>query len=70
LVLKDKGSLGNIKKNKDVELPLWTNYLADNVLAVLPSDTQEFLLKTSVLKTMSADLCEAVTGYSNCQSIL
>ncbi|NIM94704.1 MAG: hypothetical protein GTO18_13470 [Anaerolineales bacterium] len=36
------------------------DYLVDEVLASLPQATQDFLLKTSILKRMSASLCQAV----------
>ena len=37
-----------------------TDYLVDEVLASLPLDTQDFLLKTSMLRRMTAPLCQAV----------
>lgn len=37
-------------------------YLAENVLASLPKDLLDFMLKTSMLGRLSADLCCAVTG--------
>lgn len=70
LAYKDKATFSKTRVNKDMALPLLTHYLADNVLAVQPPDVQDFLLKTSVLKSLSTPLCEAVTGYRNCQSIL
>jgi LuxR family maltose regulon positive regulatory protein len=36
------------------------DYLVDEVLSGLPEPTQEFLLKTSVLRRMSSPLCQAV----------
>ncbi|NIS81069.1 MAG: AAA family ATPase [Anaerolineales bacterium] len=36
------------------------DYLVDEVLTSLPPETEEFLLKTSVLKRLSAPLCQAV----------
>ena len=36
------------------------DYLVDEVFSGLPSDVQEFLLKTSVLEQLSAHLCDAV----------
>ena len=37
------------------------DYLVDEVLARLPDDLRDFLLTTSVLRRMSAPLCDAVT---------
>lgn len=50
------------------------DYLIDEVLAGLPTETQEFLLKTSVLDRMSAPLCEVVlegnSSLERCQLML
>jgi LuxR family transcriptional regulator, maltose regulon positive regulatory protein len=45
-------------------------YLTAEVLDRLPSDLQEFLLLTSVLDRLSADLCREVTGRSNAHELL
>lgn len=39
-----------------------TDYLNEEVLASLPIDVRRFLLQTSVLDSMCASLCDAVTG--------
>lgn len=41
------------------------NYLADNVMQNQPIEIQDFLLKTSLFKRVSAPLCEAITQYSD-----
>lgn len=50
------------------------DYLVDEVLANLPDEIEEFILKTSVLKRMSAPLCQAVVygegNVSRSQQIL
>lgn len=46
------------------------DYLADEVFKRLPEDTQEFLLRTSILQQMDAPACNAVAGVQNAQSIL
>jgi LuxR family maltose regulon positive regulatory protein len=40
--------------------PLLFDYLAQEVLANLPGKTLDFLLETSILSTLTADLCDAV----------
>lgn len=45
-------------------------YLTDEVLAYQPIAVQDFLLATSVLERMNADLCDAVTGQNNGQAML
>ncbi len=42
-----------------------TNYLREEIFGELDQQTQEFLLKTSILTRFCAGLCEAVTGVSN-----
>ncbi len=46
------------------------DYLTDEVLAQRPPETKSFLLQTAVLDRFNADLCTAVTGNPNSQSIL
>lgn len=46
------------------------DYLADEVFKRLPKDTQEFLLRTSILQQMDASACNAVADVQNAQSIL
>ncbi len=46
------------------------DYLADEVLDRQDDDTRAFLLATSILSRLSADLCEAVTGRSDAKPML
>jgi LuxR family maltose regulon positive regulatory protein len=40
------------------------DFLAEEVLARLPDDVRQFLLRTSVLRRLNGPLCDAVTGQS------
>jgi LuxR family maltose regulon positive regulatory protein len=46
------------------------DYLADEVLRRQSEEVQSFLLQTSVLKRLSAPLCDAVTGQHGSQALL
>ncbi len=46
------------------------SYLVDEVLDRQPLRIQTFLLHTSVLRTLTPDLCTAVTGYTDARQIL
>ena len=46
------------------------DYVVEEVLAGLPAETQEFLLRTSVLERLCGSLCDAVTGRSDGQARL
>ncbi|MBW4438456.1 MAG: hypothetical protein KME04_15050 [Pleurocapsa minor GSE-CHR-MK-17-07R] len=46
------------------------DYLGDEILDRQPDAMQEFLLQTSILERLNADLCDAVTGVGNSQSAL
>jgi LuxR family maltose regulon positive regulatory protein len=46
------------------------DYLADEVLSRQPEDVREFLLKTSIVETLSRPLCEALTDETNGQGML
>jgi LuxR family transcriptional regulator, maltose regulon positive regulatory protein len=47
-----------------------TDYLVDEVLSRQPEEIQLFLLKTTILDRMCADLCDTVLEISNGQTIL
>ena len=46
------------------------DYLADEVLDGQPGQVRAFLLETSVLERLSAELCDAVTGRAGSQAML
>jgi LuxR family maltose regulon positive regulatory protein len=46
------------------------DYVVEEVLAGLPSEDQEFLLRTSILDRMCGSLCDAVAGVSDGQERL
>lgn len=46
------------------------DYLTDEVLARQPADVQGFLLDTSILDRLTADLCDAVSGRAGSQAML
>ena len=46
------------------------DYLAEEVLSRQPEDVREFLLKTSVVETLSGPLCEALTDTADGQGML
>lgn len=46
------------------------DYLTEEVLAAQSPEVRRFLLRTSVLERMHADLCAAVTGLEDCGALL
>lgn len=46
------------------------DYLAEEVVAGQAADVREFLLRTSVLETLSSSLCDAVTGRSDSDRVI
>lgn len=46
------------------------DYLAEEIFQQQPQTVQEFLLKTSILERLTADLCNAITEGTDSQSIL
>jgi len=46
------------------------DYLVEEVLSQQPPEMREFLLKTSILSRMTAELCDAVVGRENSQAVL
>ncbi len=62
-----RSSLGDLSSDSPREL---AEYLADNVLTLQPPRIQKFLLRTSLLTRLNAELCNAVTGRTDSQQIL
>ncbi len=46
------------------------DYLVEEVLANQPNDVRDFLLQTAILKSLSAPLCDAVTGKDDSKTVL
>ncbi len=46
------------------------DYLIEEVLNQLPEKTQNFLLKTAIIKRLNGSLCDAVSGQENSQTTL
>lgn len=46
------------------------DYLVEEVLERQPASIQEFLIKTSILSSLNAELCAELTGLEDCQDIL
>lgn len=46
------------------------DYIVEEVLAGLPRDTQDFLLRTSILERLTGPLCDAVAGVQGSQGRL
>ncbi len=46
------------------------DYVVEEVLAGLPRETQDFLLRTSILERLSGSLCDALTGRADGQARL
>lgn len=46
------------------------DYLLEEVLSRQPEDIQDFLLRTSILDRMTADLCCTIVGRDDCQEII
>lgn len=63
----DRGALFSLLEGRHRHL---SEYLADDVVDRLPSETADFLLETSILSRLCARLCDAVTGKRNARAQL
>lgn len=70
LALRNSSLRASLLADKPAQPRQLADYLADNVLAMEPEATQDFLLKTSLLGRLSAELCDAVTGRDDSAKIL
>ena len=62
LALRNSSLRASLLADKPAQPRQLADYLADNVLGMESEARQDFLLKTSLLGRLSAELCDAVTG--------
>lgn len=60
----------SLARFRGIEQGQLAEYLSENVLSLLPKETQKFLTETSLLTRMSAALCDHVTGRSDSADML
>ena len=70
LALNDTRDLGRLIREFSGSDRAITDYLGEAVLSRLGPQTRDFLLVTSVLDRMCADLCGKITGRDDCQRLL
>jgi LuxR family maltose regulon positive regulatory protein len=70
LSLKDADDAGRLIQGISGNDRYIADYLVDEVLSRQPIELQQFLLQTSFLTRMNADLCNQVLGIANSQQIL
>jgi LuxR family maltose regulon positive regulatory protein len=69
-LLRSEHNVAKIIDTFSGDHPYLLEYLAGEVLAGMPAEQTEFLLKTSILPELDADLCQQVTGRRDCQLLL
>ncbi len=70
LALKNQADPANILNDFSGSHRFILDYLTDEVLRQQPESVQTFLLCTAILKRLTAPLCEALTGQTDCQAML
>lgn len=70
LAMGRRGDLSHFIRNFAGDNRYIVDYLAQEVLEGLPTEDQDFLLKSSILEAMCSSLCEAVTGQKKGQDTL
>jgi len=70
LSMKGRSEPGDFVKTLKGSHVYIAEYLVEEVLMLQPVSVQNFLLQTSILKRLNVELCEAVTGSEQGQSIL
>ena len=51
-------------------IPFVEDYLWEEALERQPADVRDFLIRSSILDSFTAELCEAVTGIPNCSEMI
>jgi LuxR family transcriptional regulator, maltose regulon positive regulatory protein len=69
-VLDQEVDRSKFKENFTGSHPLLLEFFTENVLHKLPLEIKTFLLKTSILRSLTGPLCDTVTGQSNSAEIL
>ena len=70
LSIKDEVDATNLIQKISGSDKFIADYLIDEVLSHQPEHVQQFLLKTSILERLTADLCNTVAGIKNGQELL
>ena len=70
LSLKKSGDLRGSAKNLSTPNKYLLDYLFEEVLANQKKEIQDFLIETSILKQLNADLCNELTGTDNAIEML
>lgn len=70
LLLKHSQNKDDVLSSISGNLPHLADYLWEEAVSRQDTDTQQFLLRTSILDRFSASLCDAVSGFKNSGDIL
>ncbi|GHO89456.1 LuxR C-terminal-related transcriptional regulator [Dictyobacter formicarum] len=70
LVLRDQREHPDVLRSINGSRGYIAEYLGQEVLAQLPEEVQQFLVRTSILEQLEGKLCEAVSGQPDSEGIL
>lgn len=70
LLLKHSQNKDDVLRSISGNLPHLADYLWEEAVSRQDLDTQQFLLRTSILDRFSASLCDSVSGFKNSGDIL
>ena len=70
LLLKHSQNKDDVLRSISGNLPHLADYLWEETVSRQDADTQQFLLRTSILDRFSASLCDSVSGFRNSGDIL
>lgn len=70
LLLKHSQNKDDVLHSISGNLPHLADYLWEEAVSHQGADTQQFLLRTSILERFSASLCDSVSGFKNSGDIL
>lgn len=69
-VLPEHNSVEQLLTSISGQSRAFSDYLSENVLSRIPDATVAFMLRSSIVERLTADLCEHVTGVSGAQQLL
>lgn len=70
LQLANLSDLSDSNKEIDQMQPFISEFLLHEIIATLPTDTQDFLFRTCVLNELKPSICDKLTGRSNSFELL